>query len=114
MKEPTGPERLSAVWWTLALREHGTLGQERVTSCDVRVLDGTKRALGQIARVALTYDGQETDATRSLIAKFPAATLDVRSLLDRFRFYTREVRSYRGSTGYGDAFATRTRGLSNY
>lgn len=92
MKIPTGAGALTAVWLTNALRTSNTIREATVTAFAVDPLGDEQGITGQLARVRLTYDKQETGAPQSLIAKFPATDAETRNI---FRsHYLREVGFY--------------------
>ena len=94
MKIPIGPEELTVEWLTEALRTQGTLKRGQVASCNAEVLGGTKGVLGQIAQLSLSYDTDQENAPRSLIAKFAPANPELRINLNRDGMYEREIRFY--------------------
>jgi hypothetical protein len=94
MKIPIGPEELIVEWLTEALCKRGTLKRGQVASCHAEVLGGPKGALGQVARLSLSYDTDRENAPRSLIAKFGPTNPKQRMLLNRAGFYEREIRFY--------------------
>jgi hypothetical protein len=99
MKYPIHTNELTGEWLTDTLRVNGTLAQARVTSFDTQLLDHTKGTTGQITRVRLSYDRDEPEAPRSLIAKFSAPDPQARALIHGMGFYEREVRFYQQLSG---------------
>ena len=93
MKIPTGPETLTADWLIVALREGHVINKEKVVSFQAGPLAENQGFYGQISRLTLAYDVAETDAPRSLIAKFSSATPEMRQRA--ISSYEREVGFYR-------------------
>jgi hypothetical protein len=92
MQIPAGPQALTLVWLTNALRISGTIRQANVNAFEVEALGDDQGITGQLARLSLSYDRHEAGAPRSLIAKFPATDAAARHT---FRgHYLREVRFY--------------------
>ena len=94
MKIPICPEDLTVTWLTEALRMRGTLERGQVASCTTEVLGGTRGALGQVARLSLSYDLVQENAPRSLIAKFGPPDPELRISLNQSGLYEREIRFY--------------------
>ncbi len=92
---PAHPEALNAAWLTMVLREAGTLTHTQVVAAQITILGGTKGAIGQIARLLLTYDNNESAAPQSLIAKFASTDPALRTLGNALGLYLREVSFYR-------------------
>ena len=88
---PNGPGAITTDWLTFVLRESGTLVHANVTSIQVAPLG---RGNGQLVRLTVEYDCEETTAPHTLIAKFPAANPMTRSLWTQLGFYENEVRFY--------------------
>ncbi|MBF6600164.1 MAG: phosphotransferase [Dehalococcoidia bacterium] len=91
---PAGPEQLSAEWLTDALRQNGIIDAPAVASFDATTIAEGSGFIGQLARVALAYDGAAPGAPDTLIAKFPGASEGGRQIGNLFRFYEREIRFY--------------------
>jgi hypothetical protein len=91
---PAAPEAITPDWMTAALRESGVISTSRVTSIETEIVGAGVGFIGQLARVALTYDAREASAPASLIAKFPTLDPGGRQIGNLFRFYEREVRFY--------------------
>ena len=94
METPGHPDDLTADWLTDTLRKTGVLMQARVTARTIQDLGTEKGMTGQIIRMRLDYDRFETDAPRSLIAKFSSPDLQAREVIHAMGFYEREVRFY--------------------
>jgi len=99
LETPFHPDAVSTEWLTDVLRASGALTHARVTSLTTHLLGGEKGMTGQLARLRLGYDTDETDAPRSLIAKFSAPDPQVRALPHAMGFYEREVRFYQQLAG---------------
>ena len=92
---PRTPKDLSADWLTAALRSTGTISTSTVTSIDVEPdIAAGSGFMGQLARVALTYDQREDAAPATLIGKFPTYGPENRAIADMFRMYETETRFY--------------------
>ncbi len=94
LKIPAGPQELTADWLTQALRQTGAITDATVKSFDTTTLGEGAGFMGQLAQVAVRYEGSEADAPRSLIAKFPSDIPENRDVGNLFRFYERETRFY--------------------
>jgi len=92
LKIPPGPEAVTPGWLTHALRSTGTINNAIVESFEVEQID--KAFMGQLAMFTLNYDINEESAPASLIAKFPTNHPELRSMVDGFGFYEREIRFY--------------------
>ena len=91
---PTNPAEITAEWLTAALRNSGAIEDATVTSFDATVIGEGAGILGQLSKVALTYDTPEEGAPKSVIGKFPAAAPENREVAMFFRFYETEVNFY--------------------
>jgi aminoglycoside phosphotransferase (APT) family kinase protein len=92
---PDGPEALTAEWVTSALREGGVLeAGTSVRALRAEVIGADRGIGGQVARVALEYEGGP-EAPRTLVAKFPSAIEVTRAGGRYMRLPEREVRLYR-------------------
>jgi Ecdysteroid kinase-like family len=94
MKIPFHPDDITAEWLTDALRTSGTLMHARVMALETQLLEHEKGLTGQLVRLSLGYDADETDAPRALIAKFSAPDPQARAMPHAMGFYEREVRFY--------------------
>lgn len=89
------PDQLTADWLTAALRSTGTIRKSRVTSFAIeRDIAAGAGFMGELTRIAPTYDQPEDGAPQTIIGKFPAAQPENREVAMRFRFYERETRFY--------------------
>jgi hypothetical protein len=113
MEIPNGPESMTAEWLTQALRQNGTILGANVVSFQTKAIGAEGEGIsGQMARVNLTYDLEELAAPHSLIAKFHALDMQVRTVVNSLGMYENEFRFYKhvaGRTGlptarcyYGD------------
>jgi hypothetical protein len=91
---PGGPEQLTPEWLTNALRETAVIKEGAVTSFESTIIGEGAGFMGQLAQLALRYEPSNADGPRSLIAKFPSAYPENRSLANMFRFYEIETRFY--------------------
>ncbi len=94
LKIPAGPDELTPEWLTHALRQTGTITDATVRSFELKTIGEGAGFMGQLAQVALLYEGSEAGAPRSLIAKFPSDIPENRDIGNHFRFYERETRFY--------------------
>jgi len=94
MKIPDSVQDVTITWLTEALRTKGLITQASVATFDTKIIDDTQGATGQLARLSLTYDAQETNAPSSLVAKFSSTNPAQREQLRVNKFYEREVRFY--------------------
>ena len=92
MNIPTDPQSFTAVWLTAALRTSNTITHAGVTACEVQPLSNTNALASQQVRLGLTYDRQEAQAPRTLVAKFSAADPETRKKWQDG--YAREVHFY--------------------
>jgi hypothetical protein len=90
---PTTTSEITADWMTGALRGSGTIGPD-VTVAEIAVDDASAGVgfMGEVATVALTYDGGAGPAT--VVAKFPTQSPDIRTMMYPTRIYEREHRFY--------------------
>jgi hypothetical protein len=92
---PTTTNEITAEWITEALRGSGTIGAD--TSVASVVLDAAAAGvgfMGEIGKVGLVYEGAPTSAPTKMIAKFPTASPEVRTMMHPARIYEREHRFY--------------------
>lgn len=92
---PTTTSEITAEWMTEALRGSGTIGPD--TSVASVVLDPAAAGvgfMGEIGKVGVVYEGAPTEAPASVIAKFPTASAEVRTMMHPARIYEREHRFY--------------------
>jgi aminoglycoside/choline kinase family phosphotransferase len=95
MKIPSAPHVLTSEWLTYALRETGTINQAKVKSFEVTNLGDEQGITGQLVRVSLSYDINNENAPRTLIAKFPTTDPEELEIMFTLTYhYEREVRFY--------------------
>ena len=94
MEPPINGSEVTAEWLTWALRDGNAIKTASVSSLIVEVMGGEKGITGQLVRLQISYDRQEADAPRSLIAKFSAPLPESRAQLHSMGFYERELRFY--------------------
>jgi aminoglycoside/choline kinase family phosphotransferase len=92
---PARPEQLAAEWLTEVLRDAGCLGTGRVTAIETEPISAGVGFVGQIVRIAPTYDRQEQAAPRTLIGKFPTSQDWGRQVAALYGLFSSEVRFYR-------------------
>lgn len=91
---PRTTSDITADWLTEALRASDTIGAD--TSVAAVAADLTEAGvgfMGEVGRLALTYDGGTGPAT--MIAKFPTQSDEVRTMMHPTRVFEREHRFYR-------------------
>ena len=77
-------------------RRPGTLHPKtRIESFSIDRIGEGNSFTGHVSLLRLRYDVDEKDAPRSLVAKFPASSLRLRTILNGFRIYEREIGFYR-------------------
>jgi len=81
-------------WLTTALRDNGALKHASVTSIERETIGVGIGILGELARIALTYDRPERGAPASLVAKLPTADPGGRGIGTALGFYNKEVLFY--------------------
>ncbi len=91
---PATFDALTPEWLTSALRRNGHLDGATVRSVQYEPVGQGVGILCQLARLTLDYDGDATEAPRSLVAKIPSTDPQTRAMVSVFRFYEREVRFY--------------------
>ena len=92
---PSHAGELTAEWLTASLRSGGVIGPAAyVSSFESTTLGAGEGFIGDLARVTLSYDGANSDAPASLIAKFPTALAANRQMGEMFGLYEHEIRFY--------------------
>jgi hypothetical protein len=94
LKIPAGLDELTPEWLTHALRQTGTITDATVESFELKAIGEGAGFRGQLAQVALRYEGSDAGAPRSLVAKFPSDVPENRDGGNLFHFYERETRFY--------------------
>lgn len=100
---PATTSEITAEWMTGALRGSGTIGPD--VTVDAVVLDAAGAGvgfMGEVATVGLVYGGDapDSDAPRSVVAKFPTQSPDIRAMMHPTRIYEREHRFYAEVAGH--------------
>jgi ecdysteroid kinase len=90
---PRAPEDVTASWLDGVLRDSGSLRAGRLTGFESAVV-GTGQ-MGTSVRYRLSYDGDATDAPRSVVCKFASSDPTSRSTGVTLRTYEVEVSFYR-------------------
>lgn len=90
---PGSPTDLTPVWLTAALTAGNAIDKSAVTACTVEAPGGDGGLYGQTVRVRLVYNQPEAGAPPSLIAKFSAATPEMRAAA--IGSYAKEIHFYR-------------------
>jgi hypothetical protein len=96
---PQTAEEITPEWLTRALREHGALGEARVSDVRIDALSEGVGFVGQVLRIAPTYQGAVDGAPPSLIAKMPSPDPGARELAALYGLYEREFQFYRQMAG---------------
>ena len=94
MRIPESPELLTFDWIDSALRVGGAINKATVVSFEAEPLSEGGGHYGQLARLRLDYDLNETGAPESLVAKFSSATQEMRERPNTIAAYEREVLFY--------------------
>lgn len=84
---------LSVEWLQQALADQ--LGEARISSLSLNIIGVGEGFMGQLARVALEYEGDANGAPTSIIAKFAAAKPEARAMAADQNLYQREIGFYR-------------------
>jgi hypothetical protein len=92
MKIPTDIQDLTASWLTEALARPVT--EVSIIADDAEGIEAVKGVVGQVVRLSLTYDTDETDVPSSLIAKLSSNNPSKRAGFHSLHMYEREVRFY--------------------
>lgn len=81
-------------WLTAALRASGALREAKVASVSAELIGAGEGFLGQVGRLAPTYDRPEAAAPESLVVKLASSSASTRKLALELGLYEREVRFY--------------------
>lgn len=92
---PRSPEDMTPEWLSDALASTGAVREARVVSRRIEPIGAGAGFLGQLARVHLEYDRDETGAPGSAIVKLPTLDPGGREICRLFQFYEREIGFYR-------------------
>ncbi len=90
---PQTLDELTPEWLTGILHDQGVLGGARVIGYESEFLSDVG-LIGFVYRLALTYEGDEPESPRTLIAKMPTNVTKNRAIGDVGGDYEREVRFY--------------------
>jgi len=92
---PTTTSDVTAEWLTGALQSSGVLpAGARVATVQTDPTAAGVGFMGEVGKIAVTYDGDAGDAPTSMIVKFPTASPEVMSIMRPTRVYEREHRFY--------------------
>ncbi len=92
---PERTEDATPEFVTEALREGGVLGPDTtVAEVEHEPIGVGVGIVGQLARLALRYDGQAAGAPGSVVLKLPSQFPENRAVGDHYNFYEREGRAY--------------------
>jgi len=92
---PRSPQEIGPEWLTDALRAGGVIKSANVIKVEPTIIGAGAGFLGQLAKLAVTYDRAEAGAPASIIAKLPTLDPGGRQVANMLRFYEREVMFYR-------------------
>ncbi len=90
---PESIEDLTIDW--LQEKLAGQLNGARLSNIEHTVIGVGEGFMGQLARIALSYEGDAGEAPTSVIAKFAAARQDTRDMAADMHLYQREIGFYR-------------------
>jgi len=90
---PLAADALTVDWLKSALSEQ--IGAATLTDCSHTIIGVGEGFMGQLARVALSYNGDSGKAPTSIIAKFAAERQDTRDMAAERSLYQREIGFYR-------------------
>lgn len=100
MNIPATAADLTPGWLTSALRSTGTISSEtEITAVGVEPLGDDRGFFSQPFRLHLNYEGPQTTAPASMIAKLSAASPEMRRRPNTMGAYEREVRFYQRLAG---------------
>lgn len=91
---PTTMDEITPGWLTAALRERGHLRDASITAIDRVTIGQGVGILGELSRMALTYDRPEASAPQTIIAKIPTADPGGKGIAQMLGFYEKEARFY--------------------
>ncbi|MFT6762462.1 MAG: hypothetical protein ACJAXA_001111 [Candidatus Aldehydirespiratoraceae bacterium] len=99
---PTSTSELDAAWITDALRAAGSLPAEG-SVLGIELVQGAAGIgfMGEVGKVSLSYEGDSGVCPPTMMAKFPSASPEVRTMMHPTRVFEREHRFY-------ETFASRT------
>jgi len=91
---PTVAEEITAEWLTATLRKRGVLSTSQVSEVKAELLGEGEGFVGDVARLHLRYDAEESDAPHTLIAKLPTRVKKNRTMGELLGAYEREIFVY--------------------
>jgi len=92
---PTTTDEITAEWLTNALRAAGTIGSDASVAAVESVAGGPGVGfMGEVAKLALTYEGDAGGAPTSMIAKFATNSPEIKTMMFPTRVFEREHRFY--------------------
>lgn len=91
---PTCMDEMTAEWLTAALQSRVILNAARVTEVKGEILGKGAGFIGDVARLHISYDVDEPDLPRTLIAKLPTTVKKNRSMGELLGAYEREIFVY--------------------
>ncbi|HKP61850.1 MAG TPA: phosphotransferase [Polyangiales bacterium] len=112
MNLPTNETELTPEWLTQTLRQSGALERGRVTKARAtRIAEGAG-LMARLFRVELDYEGADSAAPRSLIAKIPMDAPQNRQVADFYQMYQRECDFYQHFAGRSPLRVAKTYGIA--
>jgi aminoglycoside/choline kinase family phosphotransferase len=112
MTLPTNETELTPEWLTQTMRESGALERGRVAKVRrTRIAEG-EGLMARLFRVELDYEGADSAAPRSLIAKIPMDAPQNRQVADFYRMYQRECDFYQHYAGRSPVRVPKTYGIA--
>ena len=92
-KTPVLLEELTAEWLQKVLSPH--FEGESIVGFSKEIIGVGEGFMGQLARISLTYDRDQSTAPKTIIAKFAAVRQDTRDMAADRNLYKREIGFYR-------------------
>ncbi len=99
---PSVPEEITPEWLTDVLRSAMIIRHVSVISVETEEIGDIKGFLGSVVRLRPKYKGNSAEAPDSLIAKFPSADPQSRTILSNLGLYKNEIRFYSEIARFAD------------
>ena len=92
---PASVDEITPGWLTEALRSRGRADSASVASCSSETVGEGKGFMSQVVRLSLEYDdGRHEGLPRTMIAKLPSSTPEIKAITASLGDYQREIRFY--------------------
>lgn len=92
---PTTTSEITAEWLTEALHESGTLpAGATVSAVAIDPAAAGVGFMGEVGKLALTYEGDAGSSPATMMAKFPTQSPEIKTMMRPTRVYEREHRFY--------------------